>query len=464
MNRIASVALAPLRFGAAALATVGNGVAMGASMLFARGRGWGLLLNRTKIDYRSEIGDPSTNSIVGAVVGWIARNFPESPVRIVREGTNEPAYQPAATGPGFMLRLLERPNEYYSGVLQWMATLVDWICRGDAYWIKVRSSSGRVEELWWVPERLMEPRWPLNDPSVFIGWYEYRVDGKLFKLDPRDVVHFRNGIDPQNTRKGLSRLASLFREIFTDDEAANFTASLLRNLGVPGVVITPANTVPGNVKTDTEATKKKWMETFGGDNRGEPAVFTAPTDVKVLSFNPQQMELKELRRVPEERISAVLGVPAGVAQLGAGLDRNTFSNYGEGNVAAYTQGVIPSHRLIAAELEVQLLTEWADLDAEALDVWFDWTKASAMQAATDAIWKRLESSSTKGLITRAAFLRGTGQVATPADEVFIYPNNYVVVPAGGNPPGGRTSTFVPVEPGAGAANGNGHQDLIGAVA
>ena len=50
------------------------------------------------------------------------------------------------------------------------------------------------------------------------------------------------GIDPNNTRKGLSPLASLYREIFTDDEAANMTASLMRNIGVPGVVLSPANT------------------------------------------------------------------------------------------------------------------------------------------------------------------------------------------------------------------------------
>lgn len=444
MSRVGAIVLAPVRFGAAVLASTGAAVRGSAGMIFNRGRSFGgLVVSRARIDYRSEVGDPATNSIVGAVVGWLARNFPEAPVRIVREGTTESLYPPAATGPGYMLRLLERPNEWYSGVLQWRATLIDWIVRGNAYWLKLRSPAGRVIALWWIPERMIEPRWPDDDSRVFIGWYEYKVDGVVYRLDPRDVVHFRNGLDPLNPRKGLSRLASLFREIFTDEEAAAFTASLLRNLGVPGVVITPSNTTgstairsdPGNTP---EAMKAKWMETFGGEHRGEPAVFSIPTDVKVLSFNPQQMELKSLRRIPEERISAVLGVPAGVAQLGAGLDRNTFTNYGEANVAAYTQGVVPDQRLFAAELEVQLLPEFASESEMAdADVWFDWTRASAMQAATDAIWKRVSDAAIRGLQTRADFLRAIGQspARDGADDVYIFPNNYLVLPVGQLPAG-----------------------------
>ena len=215
-------------------------------------RGWsaqyvGRMLNRTRYDYKTEVGDAATNSIVVAVVGWIARNFPEAPVRIAREPSNEndpiTYIQPRATGPGFMLKLLERPNEYYSGVLQWMATITDVKCTGNAYWLKVRNpNTGRVQALWWLPSWMTEPAWNEADSTQFIGWYEYAVDGMTWIYRPEDVVHFRQGIDPRNTRKGLSPLAALYREIFTDDEAANMTASLMRNIGVPGVVLSPANT------------------------------------------------------------------------------------------------------------------------------------------------------------------------------------------------------------------------------
>jgi hypothetical protein len=201
------------------------------------------------------------------------------------------------------------------------------------------------------------------------------------------------------------------------------------------VIIAPSNTGGALGKADPEAVKKKYIETFGGDERGNVMALSAPTDVKILSWSPQQMNLKELRRIPEERITAVLGVSAIVAGLGAGLDRSTFTNFGEARRAAYQESIVPLQRLIAAELETQLLTDFADLDTDPLDVDFDTSKASALQDALDAVWRRMESAATKGLITRAAFKQGTGQPVSTDDEIYIMPNNYFTTPVGGdNPP------------------------------
>jgi HK97 family phage portal protein len=430
---------------------------------------WGLhvLLGRTKINYRAEVADPTRNSIVIAVVGWIARNFPEAPVQITR-GAEVVSAGP--TGAGRLLQLLERPNPYFSGVLLWMATVVDLFTSGNAYWLKVRSGAGgptdRVLEYWWIPSRMLRPIWP-TDGSTFISGYVYTVDGREYFIPKHNVFHLRDGIDPENQRLGLSKLASLFREIYTDDEAANFTAQLLTNLGVPGVVIAPSNTAPANVKSDPESVKQKFAETFGGDRRGQPLVLTSPTDVKVLSFNPEQMQLRELRKVPEERITAVFGVSAIVAGLGAGLDRSTFTNFGEARKAAYQESVIPLQRLIAAEIEVQLLPDWADTESTPHDVGFDTSKASALQEALDAVWKRNESAAKVGLLMRSEFKRSVGLEAAPTDDVYIIPGNYVILPAGATPPSptapapAQPATIQPgtrtVRPGAGESTNGAHE-------
>lgn len=421
---------------------VGYTVATGGRAIFTKVRSWSsVIYARTRFNYRADVGDPMHNSIIAALLGWIARNFPEAPIQILRLTPDGPvAVAPAATGPGAMLRLLERPNPFYAGPVQWAATIIDYMV-ADAYWFKVRNESGRVVELWWLPAWMVEPRWDESDPTAFIDWYQYTVDGRRFRLEVADVVHFRNGIDPLNPRKGLGRMGSLFRELFTDNEAAALTASLMRNLGVPGVIIAPANTNQGPMRLKPDEIKAKFDDTFGGDGRGGTMVLTRPTEVKILSWSPEQMNLRELRRIPEERAAAVIGIPAGVAGLGAGLDRNTFSNYGEANVAAYTQGVIPLQRNIAAELEVQLLDDFANLE-DGYDVVFDWTQVKAMAAFLDAEWRRLSDAATKGLITRADWKRGVGRPvdANGLDDVYIAPNNYLFMPArrpqtaGGQPP------------------------------
>lgn len=418
-------------------------VSLGQSaMRFISGAGYGfaVLLGRTSIDYMNEIGDPTRNPIVVAVVGWIARNFPEAPLRISRLNPDGSSIRvpPAGAGPGYMLRLLERPNPYYSGVLQWIATIIDLFTRGDAYWVKVRNGPGRtarVVELWWVPWWMIRPYWA-PDSRRFIDYYIYTVDGVEYRIETWNVVHFRDGIDPMNQRRGLSKLASLFREIFTDDEAANFTAVLLKNFAVPGVILAPSNTGGAMGKADPEAVKKKYMETFGGDERGKVMALSAPTDVKVLSWSPEQMNLRELRRIPEERITAVLGVSAIVAGLGAGLDRSTFTNFGEARRAAYQESIIPLQRLISADLEVQLLVDFADIDAEPLDIDFDTSKASALQDALDAVWKRNLDAARAGQIKRSQFKAAIGLPSEDDDEVYLIANNIDVVPAGGNRPPG----------------------------
>jgi phage portal protein BeeE len=192
----------PFAMAAQALATLG-----GAVIRFAGGASYsiGVMLGRTSIDYRTEIGDPTKNPIVVAVVGWIARNFPEAPVRIRRLNSDGSAetIMPGPSGPGALLRLLERPNPYFSGVLQWVATVVDFFTAGDAYWVKIRNDFDRVVELWWIPTRMIRPYWEAGS-GRFIDYYIYTVDGREYRIETRNVVHYRDGIDPLNPRRGLS--------------------------------------------------------------------------------------------------------------------------------------------------------------------------------------------------------------------------------------------------------------------
>jgi hypothetical protein len=146
----------------------------------------------------------------------------------------------------------------------------------------------------------------------------------MTRIAPEDVIHFRFGVDPDNIRLGLSPLASVLREVFTDDEGANFTSTLLRNMGVPGLLVAPSSDDAQPSDEDVKATKSYLSAMFTGDRRGEPLVMSAPTKIEQFGFSPEQLNLRELRRIPEERVSACLGVPAIVAGLGAGLDRSTY--------------------------------------------------------------------------------------------------------------------------------------------
>lgn len=416
------------------------------SLVFARSStAWNQYrLSTSRFDYRSET-DPGSNSAVVAAVGWIARNFPDAPVTVTRENRDGEieTLRRGPDGVGRFLRLMEKPNPWHDGRMIWIATVGDYL-GGDAYWFKVRKPSqfagdrGAVVGYWWLPAGSVRAVADPDDPAVYIAYFEWTTSVGRFAIDPADIVHFQNGISERDPRRGVSVYESLYREVFTDDQGAAMTAALMRNFGVPGVTISPANTTGSRTIKDPETVKRNFVDKFSGDKIGEPMVFRTPMDVKVLSWSPDQMNLRDLRRVPEERMTAVLGVPAGVVGLGAGLDRNTFTNYGEARQAGYTEGIIPLQGRMAATLEAQALPDFVNTTDPAweYDVAFDWTKARAMQESVDALWKRHTDAATKGLETRAAWKRATGQkVATDgSDDVYIIPSNYLVIPVGEDAP------------------------------
>jgi len=257
---------------------------------------FGGLLKRTRFDYAREVGDMLDASVVMAPIMWRQRALPE-PTLALRERKAGGKTEPVDDHP--MLELIRNPNPFYGDIALWAATILSFDTDGNAYWVKVRNSAGVPVELWYVPHWMIQPKAGF-DGSEFLSHYEY-TPGTGFGIEylpVEDVVHFRHGINPRDLRRGLSPMQGVIREIFSDMESSNFVASLLRNMGVPGVVISPKGGAVA-MPEDVEATRTWFTESFGGDNRGGTLVMGQPTDVQPYGFNPQQMNLSEARDVAE---------------------------------------------------------------------------------------------------------------------------------------------------------------------
>ena len=364
------------------------------------------------INYARAAGDVAMSSAVMACVRWVMKNFPEAPAEVLR--TTADATEAVPDHP--LVLLLQRPNPAYSGLLLWAATVFSLNVNGNAYWIKWRNSArSRVVQLWWEPHFTIRPvAGAANDTQTFIDHYEVYRRGYWVPIPLADVVHFRDGLDPDNPRLGLSPLAAAMREIFTDQEAAAFTANLLRNMAVPGIVISPAS--PDATIADPDDVKLRFMAKFGGDHRGEPLVLNGAVKVDKLSFTPQELNMREIRFIPEERISALLGLPPGVAGLGAGLARNTFSNYAEAREAAYENNIIPTQRLLAAELDTQLLPDLGNPATER--VGFDLSQVRVLQDDQDKLYSRMAIGYNAGFLKRSEARQATGWPVEPGDDEY----------------------------------------------
>tara|TARA_B100000678_G_scaffold215337_2_gene182638 strand:+ start:364 stop:2457 length:2094 start_codon:yes stop_codon:yes gene_type:complete len=392
----------------------------------ARASGWGTLLRRTRFDYRREVGDGLDSSVVTAPVQFLQRSLPEARLAMKRrkvDGTVE------ALDNHDLLALIQNPNDHYGDIALWAGTILSRCIDGNAYWLKVRNRAGRVKELWYIPHWMMEPRAP-SDGSKFVDHYLYSPGGvEPVTIDPADVVHFRHGINPHDLRKGLSPIHGVLREIFMDLEASNFVASLLRNMGVPGVVISPkGGAMPAT--EDVEATKSWFQEAFGGDRRGGPLVMGAPTDVNQYGYSPQQMDMGDARDVPEERICACLGIPAAVVGFGVGLQQTKVgATMGEMRKLAWHNGVLPMGRELVDELKRSLLPDFeGDGDGRHTDLYWETEDVLALQEDENAQTERKLKEFSAGAITLYDYLQETGREANASHRYYLRPFNLVAVP------------------------------------
>jgi len=408
--------------------------ALGAMRHAPRGHFVGRFLKRTKVDYAREVGDTLDASVVTAPVQWMARALPEA--RLVvrqRKRTGQVEERPDHPLP----QLIARPNPFYGDVALWHATVWSWCVAGNAYWIKVRNGAGRPAELWYVPHWTMDSKGS-EDGSEFLTHYIYRPGGGLapMRLMPEDVVHFRAGLNPRDPRLGLSPIGGVLREIFMDLETSNFVAALLRNMGVPGVVISPkGGAMPA--PEDVEATKQWFREAFGGDNRGAPLVMGAPTDVSPYGFNPQQMDMSASRDVAEERVCACLGIPAAVVGFGAGLQQTKVgATMSELRKLAWHNGILPLARTLADEAQRSLLPDFGA--AGGLDISWDTSEVLALSEDKDKEATRWNTMVQGGWAMVAEAREANGLDVDASHRIYLRPFSAIEVPDGAAPrdPGG----------------------------
>lgn len=323
--------------------------------------------------------------------------------------------------------LLRRPNDAYGGSYLIEAAIFDLLVHGNAYILVVRDRNGAPRQLWWAPAENITPRWP-QDGSAFVSHYDYIIGlGVREQLDPEDVIHVRMGVDPVDIRRGLSPLRSLLIEVWGDREAARLAASLLRNGGVPGLVLSPTSGDYDMTPEAAEAAQRQLMQ-YASTGRGRPLVLTGPVRVEQFGFSPQQLDLSPLRNISEERVCAALGVPAAVVGFGAGLQQTKVgATMTELRRLAWHHGVAPVWRRILDAVEMSLGPSVLR-DGERLEL--DTSGVMALREDQDDIAQRVQRLVAAGIMTRADARRALGLPTEDADEVFLLPATVIPLPRG----------------------------------
>jgi phage portal protein BeeE len=401
-------------------------------------------------DIAKAVGDGTASDILMTPIRWLQRAIAEAPW-VAKDAKGE------VLPKNDLIKLLERPNPFYAGDVLMAGTTLSMSLAGNAYWIVAMNDSGAPVEIWYAPHTNVEPRWPDSQSDKFITHYEYRVAGSTQMIPPLDqfgseeppegvnlteglaVIHFREGVDLDNLRLGQSPLKGLLREVWTDGEAAAFTGQLLKNNGIPGVIVSPADKDATLTLEEGKIAKDIINTEYTGSGRGKALVMLGPTKVEQFGFSPKELDLSPLRNISEERVTAALGVPAAVVGFGAGLQTTKVgATMKEMRQLAWTNGVIPMQSTIAGEVTRSLAPKF-----DVALVEFDNTKVEALRENQDTKANRVDKLWRSGVITRAEARTATGFEADEADNVYL-----VNVLSFGFLPQGQKTAVIAAEKGA----------------
>lgn len=366
----------------------------------------------TSYPYSRKVGRGIKANVIMSPVSWVMRNFTEAEPIVERRTGRDWDYVEDHD----LERLLDAPNDVYDGDTLLKSSVLSYLLDGNGYWLKMRNAFGRPVRLYYLPHFLVEPKGP-EDGLGTITHYEYRSgyfsSERDLEIAPRDIVHLRYGTDPENPRKGFSTLKTLLREIYTDEESANFSASIMRNMGVPGGLIAPKDHQVLPSKDDVERMKEHMTEGFVGDKRGQWLVLGTPTTVQQFGFDPNTLNVASLRDISEERVCAAIGVAAAVVGFGAGLQQTKVgATMKELRKSAWENCVIPMQNTFGRQVTRQIMPDFQS-QTRRFHLTFDRRHVSAVGAEETEVAERAVLLVQGGLITRT---EGREMVGYPPDE------------------------------------------------
>ena len=369
----------------------------------------------------SGLGNGQSNSAVTACLQVLGVSFSEATLQVMF--VDEDGQSQTIPNHPFA-NLLRRPNPYMSGDVVQQYIINAMHVSGDAYLMKQKNNAGELVALYPIMPEQVIPKGTVND---LITHYEYQVDKGTMEIKPQDMVHIRLGLDPSNHKKGFSPLKTVLREIYGDESAGQMATALLANSGVPSMLITPKDDY-GLTETEADQISRTYQQKVGGKNKGKPLILSGSMNVERLAFSPKDLDIGALRRIPEERVSAVLGVPAILAGLGAGLERATYNNTSELREFFTEQKLIPLWRMVAEELTQQVLLPDYQSN-QAVSAEYDFSSVRALQGDEKEMFEKLNVGVQGGWITVAEARKQVGLPTNESQDVYLLSNSVIPTPA-----------------------------------
>jgi HK97 family phage portal protein len=225
-----------------------------------------------------------------------------------------------------------------------------------AFWLKVKDQrTGRLGLLRLPPETVEVSGWLRPD-----AFFWYVPDNKPPReLDPSSVVYF-HGFNPDDPIGGLSPIETLRQTLAEESAASAYRAAYWTNAArFEGIIERPATAKPWTPE-QKQAFREQWQMRYSGvANAGMTPVLDEGMTFRPVSHSARESEYIGARKLSREECAAAYHIPQPMVGI---LDHATFSNVKEQHKQLYQDSLGPWCAWISEEIELQVLSEFADQD------------------------------------------------------------------------------------------------------
>jgi HK97 family phage portal protein len=238
----------------------------------------------------------------------------EIPWDAYRAFANAPEQKMAPTPP-----LLEQPSPPDTRMTTFSSWALDLIWHGNAIGvIAARNFAGWPTAVYPVPANMVTVRRVTEhmDSPHPVGALEYTV-GALKALGSQDIIHIKGPCEPGAVR-GMGVLEAHLNTFNLAQEQSKQARSI-SNHGVPTGVLESSN--PDLSDDEARDMKAQWL---ANQSSRSIAVLNAATKFTPLSWNPEELQLVEARKMTLTELELVFGLPVG--WLGGQTSSRTYAN------------------------------------------------------------------------------------------------------------------------------------------
>lgn len=368
---------------------------------------------KQQIDYSAELGDLRQSALLMAAYQWLSAGLASARLTVVAVGTDN-AETEIQNHP--LVELFDQPNPYYGSEELLGGLALDWLIYATAYVLIFRNAGGGISELWYEPCSTIRPVWPL-DGSAWVSGYEVNRNGYWIPVDVQDVFVLRKGID-MNTRMGQSATSALLREYYTDQQAAQFGALLMKQGLVPPLVVGLGDKDHVVSREDRLEFKAELKRLMSGGTAGEPAVVNGPANVNTLNYDYSKVGLRDVRAIPEERFCSAMGISPYSLHFGTSRSASTFSNVENYLKYDYQAYIMPMQKYIAKKIARELLPSFNTPD---LQVRWNYDDVPLLQADKNKEWERVALAYTSRIIDQSEAREAIGYKSDETHDGVYFP-------------------------------------------